>query len=141
MKLHTTNYKNTFITVAPDCPADAGLTPRVKTGGKSVAEWQYELLSAQPHVYTSDELMFEVHCARLGLSPAKRAAQRDALWQTLFGKPMACLRASPLPKTYGWGVHFDADGRITLVGRETPDYERYLKDKSLTVLTAMRSKK
>jgi len=34
----------------------------------------------------------------------------------LLSKPHPCLRASMLPKRYGWGVHYDGNGRITLYG-------------------------
>jgi len=51
----------------------------------------------------------------------------------------ACLRASPLPKTFGWGLHHDADGRITLHAVDTPEYAQLSSDASLTQLRAMRS--
>ncbi len=56
-----------------------------------------------------------------------------------FSQPRACLRASPLPKTYGWGLHYDAEGRITLHAVDSAEYTRLRNDPSLTQLQAMRS--
>ena len=54
---------------------------------------------------------------------------------------MACMRSSPLPKTYGWGLHFDAAGRVALVSLESPDYERLSRDPGLTQTRALRSRR
>jgi hypothetical protein len=56
-----------------------------------------------------------------------------------FSEPRACLRASPLPTAYGWGLHFDAEGRITLHAVDSADYARLAEDPALTQLRAMRS--
>lgn len=34
------------------------------------------------------------------------------------------LRASALPKKYGWGVHFDKNGNAALYGRESQEYRK-----------------
>lgn len=56
-----------------------------------------------------------------------------------FSRPRACLRASPLAKSFGWGLHFDADGRITLHAVESEEYARLRSDPALTQLRAMRT--
>lgn len=94
----STNRPNTFITVSPDSPATKGETP-AKAG--SVAALQYALLAAEPYAWTSDDLLFEVHARRHEIAPEERAAARHMF----FAKPQACLRASPLVKTFGWGLH------------------------------------
>ena len=48
--------------------------------------------------------------------------------------------ASPLPKSHGWGVHYDVHGRIALAGVETAAYAKFTKEKALKQLDAMRSK-
>ncbi|WP_298711512.1 DUF6157 family protein [Micrococcus sp. 2A] len=35
--------------------------------------------------------------------------------EAFFAKSQACLRASPLGKRHGWGLHHDAEGRVALV--------------------------
>jgi hypothetical protein len=141
MKLHTTNYTSTFITASPDCPATVGTTPAPRGTVKTVAELQYELLSGNPFKFTSDDLYFQVHTRRLGLSASEIKAKHDDLWVALFEKPQACLRSSALAKTYGWGFEFDAAGRVALVGIDTPRYTTLAAGKMLKVLAAMRSKR
>jgi hypothetical protein len=47
-----------------------------------------------------------------------------------------------LPKRYGWGLHFDAEGRIALVPVESDEYQEFVNGKDgINVLTAMRNKR
>jgi hypothetical protein len=85
------------------------------------------------------DVQFAVHLARSGLSPAEQTAQRESLQRAFFSKPRACFRASPLPKKFGWGVHYDADGRLAIYAVESDDYRRLTNDPSLKQLAAMRS--
>jgi hypothetical protein len=135
MKIHSTNYTNTFIEVAEDCPAPAGEVPPAKGAAKTVAGIQYELLREHPYRYTSDEVLFRVYAIRNDLSEKEWAKARVAF----FSKGQPCFRASPLAKRYGWGIHCDKDGRIALYGRETEAYEKLAGDKSGKVLKAMKS--
>ncbi|MGM1029558.1 MAG: DUF6157 family protein [Actinomycetota bacterium] len=130
----TTNYRSTFIAVAPDCPAAAAEVPPVGAT-PSVAALQYELLRDRPYELTSDEILFSVHAARVGIDDAERAAA----WERFFAKDQACLRASPLSKRYGWGFHHDAEGRVALVGLGTPDYDALAARDDLSQKAAMRS--
>lgn len=130
----STNYANTFIEVAPDSTAVDPEAPPTRAT-PSVAELQHQLLSEHPYTFTSDELLFEVHVIRTGISDAERAETRDAF----FAKDQACLRASPLSKRYGWGTHHDSEGRVGLVGFGTREYERLSTDATLTHRQAMRS--
>lgn len=43
-----------------------------------------------------------------------------------------------MPKTFGWGLHFDATGRITLHAVGSREYLRLSMDPPLTQLQAMR---
>jgi hypothetical protein len=113
----TTNYHGTFIAVAEDCRATAGTVP--PAGAKpTVASLTYDLISAAPYALTSDDVLFTVHAIRHGIAEDERAAAREVF----FARPQPCLRSSPLSKTYGWGIHSDAQGRVALVGRETERY-------------------
>ena len=47
MKVHTTNYIDTFIEVADDCPTDIGENPKSKGDKKTVAEMQTIVMSNQ----------------------------------------------------------------------------------------------
>lgn len=56
-----------------------------------------------------------------------------------FSKGQACLRASPLTKTYGFGIHSNAEGKVALYGMETAAYEKLWADPNVKKVKAMRS--
>jgi len=135
MKVHTTNYENAFIAVADDCPVAQAEIPPLKGDKKTVANLQYEILSKHPYEFTSDDVLFQVFAERHDLTKAEWKKARDVF----FSKGQPCFCTSPLTKRYGWGVHHDANGKIALVPSGSPQYDKFLKDKSLQVLKAMRS--
>ncbi len=133
----TTNYVNTFIEVADDCPATTGEVPQERNGAKSVAALQFELLAGAPYELTSDDVIFEVYAERAGIPPEDRPAERARF----FSKGQPCLRSSPLSKRYGWGTHHDAQGRVALYPVDSEEYERLRTDHALAHTRAMRSKR
>ncbi|MGM0882367.1 MAG: DUF6157 family protein [Bacillota bacterium] len=137
------NYYDTFITVAPDCPAERGMVPPDKKSGKTKPGIEYELVATSPYTYTQEQLLYEVHVRHKEISPEVLAERGTQLRDEFFQKPMACLRASMLPKKYGWGIHFNAEGKMALVPMESPDYQRFLEsgNGSLKLLAAMRNSK
>ncbi len=130
--MHTTNYVNTFIEVAEDCKAEVGVAPPERP---TVARMQYDMLRAAPYRLTSDELIFAIYAERNGI-PAEERERRRA---EFFSRGQPCLRSSPLAKSYGWGLHFDADGRVAIYPRGSEEYERLRRDPALRHLKAMRS--
>jgi len=137
MKLHTTNYTDTFIEAAEDCPATEGEIPPQKGDKRSVATIEFELIIRHPYRYTSDDVLFRVHAEKNNLPKNEWKAAREAF----FSKGQPCFRASPLTKRYGWGLHCDTEGKIALVAKGSPEYEQYRNDKSLKVVKAMRSRR
>lgn len=135
--MHTTNYFNTFIAVADDCPVQQAQVPTLHPERPSVAAMQYQMITEHPYAYTSDDVLFIVHARRQGLAETEWAEARTAY----FSKGRACLRASALPKRYGFGVHCDGQGRVALVGLGTEEYGRLARDKSLEHVKAMRHKR
>jgi Family of unknown function (DUF6157) len=133
----TTNYINTFISVAPDCPVVTAEVPLPRAGRETIATLQFRLMVARPYELTSDDLLFEVFARRRGISPDDTAAQRGLF----FAKEQPCLRSSPLCKRYGWGIHHDAKARVALYPVESDEYKVMLDDASLTHLRAMRSRR
>jgi hypothetical protein len=131
-------YANTFIAVAEDCRAGAGEVPPARGSAPTVARAQYEMLAAAPGRWTQEDVL-------LASSPGVRGRddldeqEVERLRTEYFAQPRPCLRASPLPKSFGWGLHFDAEGRITLHAVDSPEYARLCSDPSLTQLRAMRS--
>ncbi|MDX2356769.1 DUF6157 family protein [Dietzia sp. PP-33] len=131
--MHTTDYTDTLILPAPDTKAVAAAVP---PGGKgSVAELQYDRLSGQDYTWTSDDLLFDVHCQRKAIAEADRAAERERF----FSKGQPCLRTSPLAKTYGWALHFDSNGRIALLPMDSERVSELEADPAVTVKAAMKS--
>lgn len=137
------SYQNTFIAVADDCPAETGIVPPVRGKTPSIAVLQHELLSQNPYKHTEQELIMIVHVTRLGLTPPQVKARGKAIFAELFSKPQPCLRASPLPKQYGWGIHYDEAGRIAIYGKGSEGYAELAggSPKAPTVLKAMRNKR
>lgn len=46
MKLHSTNYYDTFIEIADDCPVTSGEIPPVKGHNKTVAYLQFDIINS-----------------------------------------------------------------------------------------------
>lgn len=136
MKTHTTNYFDTFIEVAEDTRSTSGIKPTAKER-RTVAEMQFELIAENPYKYTSDDVLFQVFAERNDLTQAEYKQAREQF----FSKGQPCLRASPLTKTYGFGIHCDNNGKIAAYGMETLEYSKFVADKSLTKVKAMRSKR
>lgn len=132
-------YASTFISVAEDCRAATGEVPQERAGTPTVASTQYAMLVGAPGRWTQEEVLLASAAEVRGhdLDPTELERVREEY----FSRPRACLRASPLPKTFGWGLHFDAAGRITLHAVGSPEYTKLSNDPSLTQVRAMRSRR
>ena len=137
MKVHTTNYIDTFIEVADDCPTDISENPKSKVDKKTVAEMQFDLVLKNPYKYTSDDILFQVYADRNDLTKSEYKEAREQF----FSKGQPCFRASPLTKRYGFGVHSDKDGKIAIFGRETKEYDNFVKDTKIKKVKAMKTSK
>ncbi|UYQ92656.1 DUF6157 family protein [Chitinophaga horti] len=135
MKVHTTNYQNTFITVADDCRATQGEVPPVKGDDKTIANLQFDLLYDHPYKYTSDDIVFHCYAAKNKIPKAEQPAAREQF----FSKGQPCLRTSPLSKRYGFGTHHNEEGKVALYAMESPEYAKLMKDKGLKVIKAIKS--
>ena len=135
--MHSTNYFNTFIEIADDCPTSEAELPPVKGEKRSVANYQFDMVYDNPYKYTSDEVLYTVFATRKAIPEGEWEEGRQAF----FSKGQPCFRASPLPKRYGWGVHSDAEGRVAIVAAGTKEYDALLADDSVKKVKAMRSKR
>ena len=129
---HSTNYENTLIEVSSDCRRMTGEVP-AKAG--SVAAVQHQLISQAPYGLTSDDVIWQTEVLR------GRAEDTEEARAAFFSVGRPCLRASPLVKTYGWGIHSDTNGRVALIAKEGPEYRKLLGDSSTQCLPGMRSKR
>ena len=134
---------NTFIQVSPDSTAIKAIIPEARDEKKTIQVIQYELLTAQPYPLTLNDLIFEIFVTRNKISSADLELHKSTIWAELFVKPHPCMRASMLPKKYGWGVHYDAAGKIALHALESEKYQRLsaFGDGVQKVELAMRSKR
>lgn len=160
--MHTTNYFDTFIAVAEDCPVEHAEEPprapvmeqrgphdgehsvhpsrdATQTTGRppTIAALHYEMIAQNPYGMTSDDIVFETHARRACISDADRDVAREAF----FAKGQPCLRSSPLGKRYGWGLHHDAQGRVALYPLDSEEYARLAADHDLAQTRAMRSRR
>ena len=132
--MHTTNYTDTFIEVADDCKAEVGIVPPEKAE-RTIAQIQYDLISQNPYKFTSDDVIFAAYAEKNKIAPEQFEEARSKY----FSKGQACLRASALAKTYGWGVHANEASRIAIYGKGSKEYKKLSADKSLKHLKAMKS--
>lgn len=136
MKQHTTNYQNTFIEVAEDSLISESKIPPEKKE-KTMANLQYEIILKNPYKYTSDDIIFECYSIKNAITKREKPAER----QKFFSKGQPCLRCSPLAKTYGFGIHHNNEGKVALYPLGSEDYQKFLKDDTVTKVKAMRSKR
>ena len=137
MSKHTTNYYNTFVTVAEDCPVTEAEIPPTKGDKLTVALRQFQMIAEHPYTYTSDDVLFQVYAERNELAVQEWNSARELF----FSKGQPCFRASPLTKRYGWGVHANEEGKLALYGVGTQQYERLAATGGLNIVKAMNSKK
>jgi len=129
MAKNSTNYFDTFIEVAEDCPVSIAEKPPKKEP-RTATQIEFEMLIDNPYKYTSDDVLYESNGNRRGISR-----------EDFFAKPQPCFRASALGKKYGWGVHSDKDGKIGIFSVGSEEYKRFASDVSIKHLKAMRSSK
>ena len=140
-ELYTTNVVNTFVRVAEDCPARVGEEPQPHGGKPTVGTLQYAMLAGAPYTYTSDDVVFATSAAGRALGAKATKKERSAARETFFSKGQACMRASPLGKRFGWGVHADAEGRIAIYAVDSKRYQALAGDPEVAQTRAMRSKR
>jgi Family of unknown function (DUF6157) len=127
------NYYDTLLEIADDCPATEGQVPQARSGKKTKAMVEYELLIKDPYTYT--DIAFEVHAVLHDIPKASRPKEREKF----LSKGHPHLRVSALAKRYGWGMHNNAEGKVALIAVESPDYKRLMKDPRTTKVKAFRS--
>ncbi|MBW7674427.1 DUF6157 family protein [Chryseobacterium chendengshani] len=133
--MHTTNYINTLIETADDCPVSEGQIPPEKKE-KTLANLQYDLLIKSPYRYTSDDIIFRCYMIKNDISGEGKAEREN-----FFSKGQACLRSSPLAKRYGFGFHHNADSKVAIFPIESDQYQNLVQNESVKKVKAMRSKR
>ncbi len=91
MATHTTNYFDTFITVAPDSSATVSSEPPPRPE-PSVAERTLRMIADAPYRHTSDDVVFTVWADRRGIPESDREAAREQFFSK--GQPAPVLERS-----------------------------------------------
>jgi hypothetical protein len=135
------NYYETLIAVADDCPVSSSEVPVPRGGKATAAVVQYTMLSTDPYRHTQEDVLFESWLARQEGTAEKTPDEVERLRHEFFAKPQPCLRSSPLPKKYGWGLRFDRQGRVALLPRESAEYSKIIAGEAgpVKILKALRS--
>ena len=132
------NYADMFIAVADDSPTAHSIVPKESGGKKTVAVIQYEMLADHPYELTEEDVLFETHVRHQAVPAAELKKNGKKLREAFFAKDQPCLRTSPLARKYGWGFHFDPNGKVALYAVESKEYKQMAKNASKT-LKAFRS--
>ena len=134
--MKTTNYFNTFIEAAEDCPVKSAEVPLQKGDNPTIANIQFDMIAANPYLYNSDDVIFKGYAIKNNL-----VNNIETERELFFSKGQACLRCSPLTKRYGWGVHSNSEGKIAIFPMESAEYQQFVEDEKVNNIKAMRSKR
>jgi hypothetical protein len=120
-------FRDTFVRIAADCPEASGIEPPCRCGKKPVHLIQFELLLGQPHHFTHESPVVESELLR---EPPTGETRAEVLGR-IRAKPLPYLRCSPLAKRYGWGFHFDGEGKIGIHPAGSGSYRKLAADPHL----------
>lgn len=135
--MHTTNYLDTLICPADDCPAAEAQIPPIKADKQTIANFHFDLISRHPYEYTSDDVIFMTQALK---NEVPRSAWKEER-ERFFSKGQACLRSSPLTKRYGWAIHNNSEGKVNLIAPGSPEYQHLFSDSAIKKTKGMRSKR
>jgi len=135
------SYINTLIRVSEDCPVKESEIPVAKNSKKPAHLIQYELLTNKPYKFGHEELVFEVFVRQKEIPAAVLETDAEKIKEELFSKGHPCMRASALVKRYGFGAHYNEQGKIAIYPMESEAYQSLVADEGIKLVAGMRSKK
>ena len=131
------SYKNTLITISEDSKATSAIVPVTRNGKPTIASIGYDLIKNNPYKFTQEDVQFKTYLIKNQIEEENT----DELRKQFFSKSMACFRASPLVKNYGWGIHYNDQGKIAIYDVKSEIYNQLLNQDKITKLKGMRSKR
>ncbi|MED3787314.1 DUF6157 family protein [Peribacillus frigoritolerans] len=131
------SYKNTLITISEDSKVSSAKVPVIRNEKPTIAYIEHDLISNNPYKFTQEDVQFKTYLIKNQME-AENAAE---LREQFFSKSKACFRASPLVKNYGWGIHYNNQGKIAIYDANSEMYNLLLKQDDITKLKGMRSKR
>lgn len=131
------SYKNTLITISEDSKVTSAKVPVIRNEKPTIAYIEHDLINNNPYKFTQEDVQFKTYLIKNQME-AENAAE---LREQFFSKSKACFRASPLVKNYGWGIHYNNQGKIAIYDVNSEMYNQLLKQEDITKLKGMRSKR
>ncbi|WP_427071095.1 DUF6157 family protein [Lysinibacillus fusiformis] len=131
------SYKNTFIKISEDSEVTSAVTPVPRNNKPTIASIEFDLIRHNPYKYTEEDVQFQTYLIKNQID----SDSLDEIRKNFFQKSKACFRASPLVKKYGWGIHYDDEGKLALYDVNSEEYEQFLHLDLITLLNGMRSKR
>ncbi|MFY0804666.1 DUF6157 family protein [Peribacillus frigoritolerans] len=131
------SYKNTLITISEDSKVSSAKVPVIRNEKPTIAYIEHDLINNNPYKFTQEDVQFKTYLIKNQME-SKNAAQ---LREQFFSKSKACFRASPLVKNYGWGIHYNNQGKVAIYDVNSEMYNQLLKQDDITKLKGMRSKR
>jgi len=141
MENKTVGYIDTLIKVAADCPVSKSEIPVARNKTKPAHLLQYELLIQKPYAYSHEELIYQVHVLQKEIPESMLETESENIKAELFSKGHPCMRASSLTKRYGWGAHYNQDGKIAIYPMESAAYQTLIDSGKVKIVPAMKSKR
>ena len=130
-------YYNTSIPISEESKIQKGTIPTLKKDEKSIAYFLYETIFNHPYQYTSNEVLFNAYILKNEIEEADIKKHKIQF----FSKKQLDLRGSSLVITYGWGIHFNPQGKIALIGVDADLYAQLLNDTSIQKIKALKTKR
>jgi hypothetical protein len=117
------SYKNTLITISEDSKVSSAKVPVIRNEKPTIAYIEHDLINNNPYKFTQEDVQFKTYLIKNQME-AENAAE---LREQFFSKSKACFRASPLVKNYGWGIHYNNQGKIAIYDVNSEMYNQLLK--------------
>ncbi|MGE7907165.1 DUF6157 family protein [Peribacillus sp. NPDC094092] len=131
------SYKNTLITISEDSKVTSAKIPVNKHEKPTIAYIEHDLINNNPYEFTQEDVQFKTYLIRNQIEEENAAELREPF----FSKSKACFRASPLVKNYGWGIHYNNQGKIAIYDAKSEMYNQLLNQVDIIKLKGMRSKR
>ncbi|MDO7484823.1 DUF6157 family protein [Peribacillus frigoritolerans] len=131
------SYKNTLITISEDSKVTSAKVPVIKNEKPTIAYIEHDLINNNPYKFTQEDVQFNTYLIKNQIEAENVAELREQF----FSKSKACFRASPLVKNYGWGIHYNNQGKVAIYDVNSSMYNQLLNQDDITKLKGMRSKR
>ncbi|CAH0318105.1 hypothetical protein SRABI96_05322 [Peribacillus sp. Bi96] len=131
------SFKNTLITISEDSKVTAAKVPVFKNDKPTISYIEHDLINNNPYKFTQEDVQFKTYLIKNQIEEENVVELREQF----FKKSKACFRASPLVKNYGWGIHYNNQGKIAIYDVKSEMYNQLLNQVDITKLNGMRSKR